>query len=172
MKNFTELASAASHHPVPFTDQLRLAVAAYLARTRAPPVITPNRTCGASSPGGPSAGSTHWPRGARTWSCTSAGCRRSAGSSRPRSRGASRSRQAFTGPASSTACWSTHPPVVRERQRDMQAQAQRQRQARQVMVQARESRRAERAQRRMRHARRRMRHALRQALRLSSVLER
>jgi hypothetical protein len=32
MKNFTELASPASDHPVPFTDQLRLAVAAYLAR--------------------------------------------------------------------------------------------------------------------------------------------
>ena len=55
--------------------------------------------------------------------------------------------------------------VVRERQRDMQAQAQRQRQARQVLAQARESRRAG-------PARRRMRHALRQALRLSSEPER
>ena len=36
MVNFTELASVSSDHPVPFTDQLRLAVAAYLARS-APP---------------------------------------------------------------------------------------------------------------------------------------
>ena len=32
MMNFTELPSVPSDHPVPFTDQLRLAVAAYLAR--------------------------------------------------------------------------------------------------------------------------------------------
>ena len=32
MMNFTELASVSSDRPVPFTDQLRLAVAAYLAR--------------------------------------------------------------------------------------------------------------------------------------------
>jgi hypothetical protein len=32
MTTFTELTSAPSHPPVPFTDQLRLAVAAYLAR--------------------------------------------------------------------------------------------------------------------------------------------
>jgi hypothetical protein len=32
MANFTELTSAPSNHPVPFTDQPRLAVAAYLAR--------------------------------------------------------------------------------------------------------------------------------------------
>jgi len=32
MMNFTELASVPSDHPVPFTDQLQLAVAAYLAR--------------------------------------------------------------------------------------------------------------------------------------------
>src|SRR5215472_14677898 len=32
MMNFTELTSASSDHPVPFADQLRLAVAAYLAR--------------------------------------------------------------------------------------------------------------------------------------------
>jgi integrase/recombinase XerD len=32
MKNFAELSSALSDHPVPFTSQLRLAVAAYLAR--------------------------------------------------------------------------------------------------------------------------------------------
>jgi hypothetical protein len=32
MTNFSELPSAPSDHPAPFTDQLRLAVAAYLAR--------------------------------------------------------------------------------------------------------------------------------------------
>jgi hypothetical protein len=32
MRNFTELPSVPSDHPVLFTDQLRLAVAAYLAR--------------------------------------------------------------------------------------------------------------------------------------------
>jgi hypothetical protein len=32
MKTFTELTSAPSDLPAPFTDQLRLAVAAYLAR--------------------------------------------------------------------------------------------------------------------------------------------
>ena len=32
MMNHTDLASVPSDHPVPFTDQLRLAVAAYLAR--------------------------------------------------------------------------------------------------------------------------------------------
>ena len=52
---------------------------------------------------------TRWPRGARTWSCTSGGCRRSAGSSPPPSRAASRSLRASTAPASSTASWNTHP---------------------------------------------------------------
>ena len=32
MRNFTELPSVPSDHPMLFTDQLRLAVAAYLAR--------------------------------------------------------------------------------------------------------------------------------------------
>ena len=32
MRNFTELASVRSDQPAPFADQLRLAVAAYLAR--------------------------------------------------------------------------------------------------------------------------------------------
>jgi hypothetical protein len=45
----------------PFPDQLRLAVAAYLARLRARPVSTPNRTCAATSPGAPSAPWTRWP---------------------------------------------------------------------------------------------------------------
>jgi hypothetical protein len=41
---------------------------------------------------------------------TSGGCRRSAGSSPRPSRGGSLSLRASTGRASSTACWSTHPP--------------------------------------------------------------
>jgi hypothetical protein len=40
MTNFTELASIHADRPVPLTDQLRLAVAAYLARFKAPPVTT------------------------------------------------------------------------------------------------------------------------------------
>ena len=36
MKNFNDLASVPSHPLAPFTDQLRLAVAAYLARFTGP----------------------------------------------------------------------------------------------------------------------------------------
>jgi thioredoxin reductase (NADPH) len=39
--------------------------------------------CAATSPGAPSGPWTRWPPGGRIWSCTSAGCRRSAGSSPP-----------------------------------------------------------------------------------------
>ena len=45
MTNFTELPSVPSDHLVSFTDQLRLAVAAYLARFKAPPATTPSPTC-------------------------------------------------------------------------------------------------------------------------------
>jgi integrase/recombinase XerD len=38
MMNFTNLPSVSSDHPVPFTDQLRLAVAAYLARFKGAPL--------------------------------------------------------------------------------------------------------------------------------------
>jgi hypothetical protein len=55
MTNFTELPSVPSDHLVPFTDQLRLAVTAYLARLRAPPVSTPNPICAAIWPGAPNA---------------------------------------------------------------------------------------------------------------------
>ena len=41
MMNFTDLASVPSHPPAPFTDRLRLAVAAYLARFTG---ISRNRT--------------------------------------------------------------------------------------------------------------------------------
>jgi len=109
--NFAELASVpGDRRPEPFTDQLRLAAAAYLARSRAPPASTPNPTCARSWPGALSAAWTRWPRGARTWSCTSGGYRRSAGSSPPPSRAASRWRRASTAPVSSMAYWSTHPP--------------------------------------------------------------
>jgi integrase/recombinase XerD len=83
MTNFTDLPSGPPDHLVPFTDQLRLAVAAYLARSRAPPATTPSPTCAASWSGALNATWTHWLPAARTWSCTSGGCRRSAGSSPP-----------------------------------------------------------------------------------------
>ena len=47
MKNLTTLGSALSDPPVPFTDQLRLAVAAYLAR------FICHRLSGAVRPGNP-----------------------------------------------------------------------------------------------------------------------
>jgi hypothetical protein len=56
--NFTDLASVPSDHTVPFTDQLRLAVAASLARFKGPPASTPNPTSAASYPGVPSAACT------------------------------------------------------------------------------------------------------------------
>src|SRR5271166_4687247 len=65
----------------PLADQLRLAVPAYLAASRALPVSTPNRTCAATSSGAPSATSIPWPPSDSTWRCTSGGCRRPAGSS-------------------------------------------------------------------------------------------
>ena len=61
MMTFTELASVPSDPMAPFTDRLRLAVAAYLAASRAPPASTPNLTCAATWPGAPS---TAWTRSA------------------------------------------------------------------------------------------------------------
>jgi len=78
MMNFPDLVFLQSDRPAMFTDQLRLAVAAYLARSRAPPAGTPRPTCAVTSPGAPGADWTRWPRGARTWSCTSGGCKKSA----------------------------------------------------------------------------------------------
>ena len=63
--------------------------------SRAPPVSTPNPTCAATWPGAPSAAWTRWPPSARIWSCTSGGCRRSAGSSPPPCPGGSRSTAGF-----------------------------------------------------------------------------
>ncbi len=112
MMSFTELPSALPDHLVPFTDQLRLAVAAYLARFT---------------------GSSRYHtesdlRCYLTW-CAEHGLdplaarrphlelyirwmQESAGSSPPRSRGASRWRPGSTRPASSTAYWSTRPPSM------------------------------------------------------------
>ncbi len=110
MMTFTELASAPSHPPEPFTDRLRLAVAAYLAASRPPPASTPSPTSAATSPGASNGAWTHSQQDGRIWSCTSGGCRRSAGSSPLPSPGAFRSRPGSTGPASWTESWSTHPP--------------------------------------------------------------
>jgi len=66
MTNFTELVPAPSDPAAPFTDRLRLAVAAYLSASRAPPASTPNLTCAPTLPGAQSAAWTRWPRGGRT----------------------------------------------------------------------------------------------------------
>ena len=89
----TELASVPSRQAGPLTDQLQLAVTAYLARFKVRPVSTPNRTCAATSPGAQSSAWTRWPPSGRTWSCTSGGCRKSAGSSPPRRRETSQAAQ-------------------------------------------------------------------------------
>jgi hypothetical protein len=47
MMTFTHLPSVPSDHLVPFTDQLRLAVAAYLARFNGASVTTSSPTCAA-----------------------------------------------------------------------------------------------------------------------------
>jgi hypothetical protein len=110
MMNFTELASIPSEHPVPFTGQLRLAVAAYLARFK-----------------GSSRDHTESDlRSFLTW-CAERGLDPLA-TRRPqlelyirgmqeirrfkpsRCRGASQSRRASAGPVSSMASWSTYPP--------------------------------------------------------------
>ena len=80
--------------------------------SRVPPVSTPNPTCAATCGGALTAAWTRWPHAARTWSSTSGGCRRPAGSSPPPSHGGSRWPPASTAPASSTACWSTPRPSM------------------------------------------------------------
>ena len=108
--NLTDLASVASHprRRSPTSDGWQ-ELPTWPA-SRVPPASTPNRTCAASCPGAPSAAWTRWPPGGRTWSSTSAGCSRSAGSNPPPYPAGSRSRPGSTGPASSTAPWSTRPP--------------------------------------------------------------
>ena len=108
--NFTELTSASSDHPVLFTDQLGLAVAAYLARFKGSSREHTESDLRCFLTWCAERGLDPLARGARSWSSTSAGCRRSASSSPPQSPGASRSPPGSTGPASSTACWNTHQP--------------------------------------------------------------
>src|SRR5207247_5293603 len=105
---FTELTSSPSHPPAPFTDQLRLAVAAYLARFKGSSREHTESDlrcflawCAEHGLDPLTARRPHW-------SCTSGRCKGSAGSSLPRCRGGSQSRPGSTGPAASTACWSTH----------------------------------------------------------------
>ena len=54
MMSFTDLTSVPADHPAPLTDQLRLAVAAYLARFTGPTRGTLNLTCAVTFPGAPS----------------------------------------------------------------------------------------------------------------------
>src|SRR5215813_5995622 len=110
MMTFTDLASIPSNDSAPFIDQPRLAVAAYLARFTGSSREHTDQTCAATCPGAPSEAWTRWPPAARTWSCTSGGCRRSATSSPPRCRGGSQSWPVSTGSVLSTACSNTHPP--------------------------------------------------------------
>jgi integrase/recombinase XerD len=63
--------------------------------TRARHVITRILTCAVSCPGAPSGAWIRWPLAACTWSCTSAGCRKYAGSSPRRSHAGSRSLPGF-----------------------------------------------------------------------------
>ena len=67
MLHLIDLASVPSDPLAPFTDRLRLAVAAYLARFKARPVIALNPTCTATSPGGLNEGWTRWPPSGRAW---------------------------------------------------------------------------------------------------------
>jgi hypothetical protein len=62
MMNFPELPSAPSDHPVPFTDQLRPAVAAYLARFKGTSRYHTESDLAATSPGARTAAWTRWPR--------------------------------------------------------------------------------------------------------------
>ena len=78
--------------------------------SRAPPASTPNLTCAATWSGAPSVAWTRWPHDGNTWSFTSVGCRKCAGSSRPRRPAGSPSPPGSTGRPSSTAPWSTHRP--------------------------------------------------------------
>src|SRR5215831_8539584 len=81
MTNFTELASVRSDQPAPCTDQLRLAVAAYLARFQGSSREHTESDLRCYLSWCAERAWIRWPRAARTWSCTSGGCRRSASSS-------------------------------------------------------------------------------------------
>ena len=112
MVNFTDLASVPSDRPVPRADPLRLAVLPTWPASRAHPANTPSPACAAFCSGAQSAALTSWPRGARTWSCISGGMQEVR-----RFKPSTVSRRfpvvaGSTGPALSTACWSTHPPSM------------------------------------------------------------
>ena len=112
MMNFTDLASVPSHPLAPFTDRLRLAVAAYLARFtgtsrnahRIRPALLPGLVRrarpGPAGRAAPAPGAVHPVKSLR----------RSAGSSPPPSPAGSPSRPGSTGPAPSTASWSIRAP--------------------------------------------------------------
>src|ERR1700683_2957153 len=78
MKNFTELPSVPPDHVVPFTDQLRLAVAAYLARFKGTSREHTESDLRCYLAGARNAAWTRWLPGGRTWSYTSGECKKSA----------------------------------------------------------------------------------------------
>lgn len=85
-------------------DPLRLAGLPIWPAIRAPRVIMHTLTCGASCRGARSAASIRSRPAQCTWSCTSAGCKKCAGSSHRRCRGGSRLLRGSIASASSTAC--------------------------------------------------------------------
>jgi hypothetical protein len=81
MMHYDELVPAQAGDLLRHADRLRLVVAAYLARFKGASRDHANSDLRCYVTGAPSAAWTRsWP-GARTWSCTSAGCKRFAGSS-------------------------------------------------------------------------------------------
>ena len=112
MMTFTNVPSLPSDHPVPFPISYGWRWLPTWPVSGAPPATTLRPTCAAAWPGAQNTAWTRWPHAARIWSCTSGGCRRSAGSSPRRCHGGSRSPPGSTGPASLMACWNTHPPSV------------------------------------------------------------
>src|SRR5215472_9444968 len=87
MMTFTNLASVPADPLAPFPDQLRLAVAAYLARFTGSSRQHTESDLRCYLSWCAQRGCTRWPPGGRTWSCTSDGCRRSVTSSPPPCRG-------------------------------------------------------------------------------------
>ena len=108
MTTFTQLTLTSSDPP--FTDRLRLAAAAYLARFKGSSREHTESDLRCYLSWCAEHAWTRSPHDGRTWSCTSGGCRRSAGSSRPPSPAGSRSPPVSTAPASWTPSWSTHQP--------------------------------------------------------------
>jgi hypothetical protein len=79
MMNSPDLVSVPSDRLGPFTDQLRLAVAACLARFKGPSRQHTESDLRCFLTWRAGTGWTRWPRAAHIWSCTSGGCKRSAG---------------------------------------------------------------------------------------------